>query len=338
MPDKSSRRTFLNQTFFGVTAAGVAAGMHEGSSLAAVTESGSQRPAKPDIAPGSMPQGKIGQVRLSRLILGGNLIGGWSHSRDLLYVSKLMTSYNTEAKIFETLELAEQCGMNMIQLDPRAWETLRKYNRQRKRNFQSLICTMPDVEPPQMADHIKQLVDKGATLVYVHGVLVERWVMAGRIDALGKTLDLIKAQNMPAGIGGHSLETVIACEKNKLPTDYYLKTLHTDRYWSATVPEKREEWCWYKGHKTEPGGYHDNMFCLDAEKTVAYMQAVAKPWVAFKTMAAGAIHPQLAFSYACRHGADFILAGMFDFQVEQDAKLAITAFEKFKNRKRPWHG
>ena len=42
-------------------------------------------------------------------------------------------------------------------------------------------------------------------------------------------------------------------------------------------------------------------------------------------MAAGAIHPQMAFTHAYRHGADFIVAGMFDFQVEQDAKIAIGA-------------
>ena len=30
-----------------------------------------------------MPQGLIGKARISRLILGGNLIGGVGHSRDL---------------------------------------------------------------------------------------------------------------------------------------------------------------------------------------------------------------------------------------------------------------
>ena len=55
---------------------------------------------------------------MSRLLIGGNLIGGWAHSRDLMYASKLFTSYNTEAKIFETLELAQECGVNTIQIDP----------------------------------------------------------------------------------------------------------------------------------------------------------------------------------------------------------------------------
>jgi len=68
------------------------------------------------------------------------------------------------------------------------------------------------------------------------------------------------------------------------------------------------------------------------------MATVEKPWVAFKVMAAGAIHPQVALHHAFHNGADFVIAGMFDFQVEQDAKLAISTVPKFLNRQRPWRG
>ena len=54
--------------------------------------------------------GKMGGQEFSRLMMGGNLIGGWSHSRDLSYVSTLARRYNTEAKIRETLELGEARG------------------------------------------------------------------------------------------------------------------------------------------------------------------------------------------------------------------------------------
>ena len=57
-----------------------------------------------------MPHGKLGQASVSRLILGGNLIGGWAHARDLLYVGRLFKEYNTKQKIFETLKLCEIAG------------------------------------------------------------------------------------------------------------------------------------------------------------------------------------------------------------------------------------
>ena len=55
----------------------------------------------------TMPMGKIGGQEFSRLMMGGNLIGGWSHSRELAYVSTLARRYNTDAKIRETLEVGE---------------------------------------------------------------------------------------------------------------------------------------------------------------------------------------------------------------------------------------
>ena len=53
---------------------------------------------------GQLPRGNLGGLEVSRLILGGNLIGGFSHSRDLLYVSQLFKAYNTDRKVFETFE------------------------------------------------------------------------------------------------------------------------------------------------------------------------------------------------------------------------------------------
>jgi hypothetical protein len=63
-----------------------------------------------------VPKAKIGNVPLSRVILGGNLIGGWAHARDLIYVSKLVKAYHTRERIFHTLQMAEAgVGTNDIQ-------------------------------------------------------------------------------------------------------------------------------------------------------------------------------------------------------------------------------
>jgi hypothetical protein len=46
---------------------------------------------------------------------------------------------------------------------------------------------------------------------------------------------------------------------------------------------------------------------------IDFMKTVKKPWIAFKVMAAGAIPPRKAFRHAFNGGADYVLAGMFDF-------------------------
>jgi hypothetical protein len=86
----------------------------------------------------------------------------------------------------------------------------------------------------------------------------------------------------------------------------------------------------------EHAEYHDNMFCHDHEETVAFMQDVKVPWIAFKVLAAGAIPAQDGLKYAFESGADFVCLGMFDFQVEQDAQLTLKAIAESASRKRPW--
>jgi len=294
-------------------------------------QAGHTAPAEP------LPCGKLGKLTISRLIMGGNLIGGYAHSRDLLYVSRLLRAYNTDSKIFETLALAERCGVTMIQLNPGCFDLVERYRKERGGTIQVMVCVDADpTEPSKVRDQVQELVGRGAQALYTHGERTDRCVMNGNIDAVGRVVELIKAAGVPAGIGSHSLETPIACQRYKLNPDFYVKTLHPDSYWSATPPEDREEWCWYKGSSQDHDRYHDNIFCLDPRKTVDFMQTVDKPWFAFKVMAAGALSPQIGFNFAYQNGADFIIAGMFDFQVTDDVAIARKSLRRAQNRTRPW--
>jgi NAD(P)H-dependent flavin oxidoreductase YrpB (nitropropane dioxygenase family) len=60
------------------------------------------------------------------------------------------------------------------------------------------------------------------------------------------------------------------------------------------------------------------------------------PWIAFKVLAAGAIQPREGIQYAFDGGADFICLGMFDYQVEEDARLIQQCAAQAASRKRPW--
>jgi len=67
---------------------------------------------------GQIPSAKIADKDFSRLILGGNLLSGYSHSRDLIYVSQLVKAYHHRDKIFATFLLAEKCGINTLLTNP----------------------------------------------------------------------------------------------------------------------------------------------------------------------------------------------------------------------------
>ncbi len=335
MSEKTDRRSFLNQAWLGAAGIGAAygAGIRQPATATAANTDSESSAAEP--ADQGLPTGKIGTVSMSRMLIGGNLIGGWAHSRDLIYVSRLFREYNTEAKVFETLELAESSGIDTIQIDPACCDVVEKY-RKRGGKIQTMICMSPDPNEEAMREQIQRLIDWGATLLYAHGGVADRMIMTKRPDVLARAIELIKEQGVPAGIGSHSLLVPIACEEEGVGAEYYVKTYHLDRYWSATPKEYREEWCWHTGRSSDRTGYHDNIWDLDSEKTAEFFASVHKPWVAFKVLAAGALPPHVGILSAYRAGADFTIVGMFDFQVAQNVGIARDAIHRSRNRSRPW--
>ena len=324
MAGKITRRDFVKDSI--IASAGVAGALN--ATTAGAAEKPNNKPdAKPemtleDAAKQPMPRGKIGDVELSRLMLGGNLISGYSHSRELTYVSALMRHYNTDEKILETLGIAEENGVDSI--NTAVWDdlsVLQQHLRQGSK-MKWFIAANPDRKGNM--DQVKKAVENGADVIYIQGQAADKLVAEGLIDLIGQEVEFIHSFNLPAGVAGHSLNTIIACEKAGVNPDFYQKTLHTHDYFTAPKPPV-----------TEDMGKEDNFWCRDPQAVVDYMAGIKKPWIAFKVMAAGAIPPLKGFQYAVDGGADFVLAGMFDFQVVEDVRYFKIAMAKAQ-RTRPW--
>jgi len=86
---------------------------------------------------------------------------------------------------------------------------------------------------------------------------------------------------------------------------------------------------------TKPYSDIPGYWCNNPQQVIDFMQGVEKPWIAFKVMAAGAIPPNDAFRYAFENGADHLLAGMFDFEIAEDVRIARAVMDKV-SRARPW--
>jgi len=291
----------------------------------ALTTRGEARPGAA-AADAKLPYGKIGDLRVSRMLLGGNLLTHFTHSRDLKYVYRLTEKYNTDEKIMETLALAEQHGINTVSMHnpPRPMSVLKKYRRQGGK-IQWIICPTAEVGTQDYINQVRELVDNGCEAIYLWGVHADRLVAEGRMDLVVKAVEAAKELGVASGVGCHDLNVVIECENSRVPCDFYIKTFHHHNYPSAPKPDQLKE-----PYREIPG-----YWCRDPQKTIEVMARVEKPWIAFKVMAAGAIPPQDAFQYAFQNGADHILVGMFDFEIAEDVGL-VKSILPTVNRSQPW--
>jgi uncharacterized membrane protein YphA (DoxX/SURF4 family) len=278
---------------------------------------------------GRIPMGTIAGREFSRLILGGNLLSGWAHSRDLIYVSQLVKAYHNKERIFATLLVAEKCGINALLTNPILCTLIDEYWKRRIGKIQFISdCAGLDYDEKgakpmpfdKYLDKVQRAIDYGAAACYIQGETADYYIKNGQPDRLAKVIELVRRNKVIVGIGAHHLETVKGCADAGFAPDFWMKTLHHHGYWSARHPE-----------------WHDNMYCDNPEETIAWMRERKEPIIAFKTMAAGAIHPKEAFRYAFEHGADFVCAGMYDFQMVEDVNIALDVLgSRLPQRQRPW--
>jgi len=318
-----NRRSFMKHTFAASAGSALVFDQAKGA-----PKSGASIKVEPE-SKATLPQGRIGDLSISRILLGGNLLTHYTHSRDLKYVYNLTAHYNTEEKIHETMALAEAHGVNTLSIHnpPGLVAMLKRYRDIHGGKMQWIICPTAPVEPGMKAytAQVKELVDAGSEAIYLWGVHSDRLLKEGKIDLIRQAVEVAKDYGVPSGVGAHDLNVVVACEKQGIPNDFYIKTFHHHNY--PTAPKTNE----LKGPYSEIPGY----WCKDPQETIDVMSKVTKAWIAFKVMAAGAIPPQDAFRYVFENGADHSLAGMFDFEIAEDVGIANKILANV-NRTRPW--
>jgi hypothetical protein len=321
-----NRRAFLKKSAAVAASVPLVRSLEE-FALAAQQAESAAAPAAP-ASKAAVPMGNIGKIKISRLICGGNLISGYAHSRDLMYVSPLLKHYFSDEKILETWALSEQHGINTMILSPSDARAVALYEKYRARGGK--IQYLAQVGPPKddLKRDVKQAKDAGAVGAFLLGNLGDGWTREGDVKLIGELIANIKDAGLIAGTAGHELRTVMAVEKAGIAPDFYMKTLHDTNYWSKRRPDQMKEVI--DNYST------DNYWCMDPKETIGFMSELKRPWIAYKVLAAGAIHPRVGFQHAFDNGADFVAVGMFDFQIAEDVSIVNDVLKKSQNREREW--
>lgn len=267
---------------------------------------------------GKVPKAKIKDVELSRIIMGGNLMNGFAHARDLIYVSSLVKAYHEDWRVFETLRLGEACGINTIITNPILAPRIVDYWENHNGSIQ-FIAQCKGKTRQDFLDNIQFSIDHGACAAYVQGMSADQYVKQGHFDWIADGLQKMRDAGIPAGIGGHYIDTIKGCVDEGFEPDFWMKTLHHHDYWSSDTEDQK-----------------DNVWCERPQETIDFMESLSQPWIAFKVLAAGSLHPRDGFRYAFENGADFLCVGMYDFQVVDDCNIALDVLEADLKRKRPW--
>jgi len=307
MTDGIDRRSFIGKSLAVSGGIALGTGIEEKQLLAQLVDQSQFEKALPPVT--GLPHGVFGGRRVSRLIIGGNLISGSAHAGDLLYQSALMTRYFNDEKIMETWMLAEENGINttLMRCDPHIIRNFARYQKERGGRLQWIAQSAPEQGDP--VENARKARDNGAFAIYHHGGQSDRMVEKGEVDRIGEIVEGMKKTGLFAGIGGHTLETVRQCEAAGLDPDYYMLTVNKVNYLSS-----------------DPG------------KIESFMPKVQKPWIGFKVTGAGRDRPRESFLHAFQRGADFICVGMFDWQVRDDAAFVKEMIDSGISRTRAWRG
>lgn len=274
-----------------------------------------------------MPYGKIGNMKVSRLIAGNSLISGNYCARDLGYVANLAKTYNTEDRILMTLKSIESSGINTIFLTFRNFQDYQLLNYWKEWGGKlQWISELQTSDINKIEPLLERNLKIGASAICISRETCDKWVASKEYDNIQKAIDIVKKYNIPVGIGGYYNETFAFALKEKLYPDFYFKSFHKDTYWSAHPDRNREYMEVYSETTCDHNKFHYNLWCRKPEEFAELMKNTNIPWIAFKTNAAGAIPFQEGFEYSIKNGASFVCSSLYDFQVGDSVRSLKRAY------------
>ena len=238
---------------------------------------------------------KIGDVAVSRFILGSNPFSGFSHQTP--ETDREMERYFTVDRIKRTLRDAEALGINTLigRGDRHIVRMLMEYWDEGG-SLQWFAQTCPGI-----GDHeagVRAAWQGGATACHVHGGVMDYLLAQGKLAEAPAVIDMIRDKGMLAGIAGHNPQVFTWAEEH-LDVDYYMCSYYN----SAHRDESAE-------HRT---GMKEWFLEEDRRIMTELIERLSRPVIHYKVLAAGRNDPADAFATVarCMRPNDAVCVGVF---------------------------
>ncbi len=256
-----------------------------------------------------LPTMKIGDLEVSRLIVGSNPFTGKSHMNK--EIDSDMKEHFTEEKVFEMLRHCEEVGINAVQ-SRGSMPVMGLLGKYRSNGGKLMWLAQTGKNLTTFDEELDEMMKYNPAAVCIHGELSDDLFLTGSLDKLGVLLDKIRSKNVPCGICSHFPEVLEYAEENNLKPDYYMASVY-----NLFQPDRSKD--------VNPVGERFE----DSDLPIMYsvIRSLSAPTFALKILGAGrrcATQEQVrnAFveAFSSMKKGDGVLVGMFDKYVDQ-AKL-----------------
>jgi hypothetical protein len=252
-----------------------------------------------------VPQVDFCGLKVSRLVLGANPFGGFSHQnpeRD-----KEMVAYYTVDRILETWRRAELAGINTMVTNNESDHVV-----QAVRAYRSGMGTLQWIaqvnfrQKANMVEAIDEVIDIGCKALYFHGALVDEAFVHRDDTQLRSWCEYARSKGLPVGVAGHSPEAHLWVDSLQI-VDFHCV-------------------CFFNCGSLHVGK-GDKFDLADVFRATECIRSIRNPCIAYKIMGAGRIEARMAFQYAFEHikPGDVVNVGMYrgdkDGIVEENADI-----------------
>jgi hypothetical protein len=254
---RPDRRRFLQNS--GSLGAGVA--------LSAIAQAGGPATQR-------LPAIRLGSHQVSRLIVGGNPIYGYSHFNRLL--GRHQSDWHTPERVVELLRRCEQVGINTWQNSyaARTLSDLERYREARGR-MHWLCLGKPDWD--EHPEHIDDAARHNPIGIAPHGALAEKLHRQNRLNTLRDLLRRIRDKGALVGLSAHNPDLIQLAQEQNWDVDYYMCCLYY-------LTRPRSEFQTILGADLPLGEIY---LPSDPPRMFRVIQATRKPCLVYKVLAAG---------------------------------------------------